>query len=202
MDEAVYRLEAVGNKNGIIVCFDADATVSENYLVARRYWEMEGYDLTVLEAAAQQFSRAKHRLERVATIGEVSFWNDSKSTNFASTLAALKTFEEPVYWIGGGKHKGGDIAAFARKVAYEVEQVFLVGESSTELQSYLVQDEIFATTFKSIEDALFAAFECAEGRVAIVLSPGFSSQDQYSDYVQRGIAFEKAVLSLTRHIEH
>lgn len=171
----------------------------ENYGVARRYWQLQGYAVSVLQSAAQQFCRPPHRLERVAVMGDVSFWNDSKATNFAATLAALKTFAEPVYWIGGGKKKGGDSGAFAQHLAGHIEAAFLIGESAPDLQSYLVQNGICATTFVSIRDALTAAFEQAAGRGAIVLSPGFSSQDQFTDFTQRGVCFTDAVLSLQHH---
>lgn len=180
-------------------CFD-NFPQSENYLIARRYWELLGYDVAELAAAARQFRPPRHRLQRVATMGEVSFWNDSKSTNFAATLAALATFAEPVYWIGGGKKKGGDVATFAKQVAPLVAGAFLVGESSAELQSYLAQSGIFASTFESIEDALESALERITGRAAVVLSPGFSSQDQFLDYAQRGRHFEDAVWQLKQRV--
>lgn len=180
-------------------CFD-NYPQRENYLVARRYWELQDYDVSVLEEAAKQFIRAKHRLEKLETLGKATFWNDSKSTNFAAALAALKTFEEPVFWIGGGKKKGGDLQGFAQNLSRQIREAYLIGESAPEMQSYLEQQGIFATTFKSIDDALYSAFERAKERTAIVLSPGFSSQDMFTDYIQRGICFEKAVYSLKQNL--
>ncbi|HQU09778.1 MAG: UDP-N-acetylmuramoyl-L-alanine--D-glutamate ligase, partial [Verrucomicrobia bacterium 21-51-4] len=87
----------------------------DNYLLAKAYFEAAGLDLQALERAARSLQLSPHRLQKVATVGGVGFWNDSKGTNFAAVLAALNYFKpNKVLWLGGGKAKGGDIAQFAR----------------------------------------------------------------------------------------
>ena len=167
----------------------------ENYCLAEKYWQIEGYDSAVLAAAARTFVRSKHRLELVIKQGDISFWNDSKSTNFAATLAALQTFDEPVYWIGGGKLKGGDMRQFVEKLNQKINAAFLIGESAVDLQAYLEEYGVFVMTCSSLEEALAVALKHVFGKAAIVLSPGFSSQDMFADYVERGLRFEKAVMN-------
>lgn len=168
----------------------------ENFLLAKAFWEQEGLNARALVETAKQFKPPRHRLASVAQVGQVHFWNDSKATNFASVIAALKSFEEPVLWIGGGKAKGGDIAGFAKAVAPYIKQAFLIGETAVELSHALADSGVRHRCFESIDDAVAAAYQAAEGEAAVLLSPGFASFDQFSGYAERGIRFEKAVLSL------
>ncbi len=168
----------------------------ENYLLVRAFWQQEGLSVRALAESAKQFKPPRHRLAVADQIGQVRFWNDSKATNFASTIAALKSFEKPVLWIGGGKSKGGDIPAFARAIGPHVRKAFLIGETAPDLKAVFETAGHPCAVFDNIDEAVAAAFDCTEGEADIVLSPGFASLDQFSGYAERGIRFEKAVLSL------
>ncbi|HTB62341.1 MAG TPA: UDP-N-acetylmuramoyl-L-alanine--D-glutamate ligase [Opitutales bacterium] len=171
---------------------------SENYLVARAFWEQEGYPLNVLEETAQSFSTRKHRLARVAEWEGVTYWNDSKGTNFHATLAALETFSNPVVWIGGGKSKGGDIEGFAGRAAARVREAFLIGETAGILAAGLHHRGVAAIQCESLRQAVQKAHESARQSTPaqVLFSPGFSSFDMFHDYAERGLAFEQAVLGL------
>ncbi|HVU38929.1 MAG TPA: UDP-N-acetylmuramoyl-L-alanine--D-glutamate ligase [Opitutales bacterium] len=171
---------------------------SENYLIARAYWQLEGYPLNILEETAQSFSTRRHRLARVADWEGVSYWNDSKGTNFHATLAALETFAQPVVWIGGGKSKGGDIEGFAARAAARVREAFLIGETAGVLAAGLHQRGVAATICESLREAVHKAHEAGRHSVPahVLFSPGFSSFDMFHDYAERGLAFEQAVLGL------
>jgi UDP-N-acetylmuramoylalanine--D-glutamate ligase len=143
-----------------------------------------------------RFPPRRHRLEKVAVINNVNFWNDSKATNFAATYAALKEFEKPVIWIGGGLSKGGDIKNFAREVADKVKSAFLIGGTAEEIASGFNEKDTPADRCETMQDAVFSAFEKAEPNDIVLLSPGFSSQDMFDNYDQRGTSFENAVMSL------
>lgn len=170
----------------------------ENYLLLQTYWKKEGHSLRALHESARLFRLPAHRLARTAQVDEVSFWNDSKATNFGSTLAALKSFRHPVIWIGGGKYKGGDVPAFAKAVAPSLRQAWLIGETAPVLKENLEQSGVMARCMPTLEDAVRAAFSEAGPGSDIVLSPGFASLDQFSGYAERGIRFEKAVLGLKK----
>jgi len=171
---------------------------SENYLVARAYWQAEEYPLAVLEETALSFSTRRHRLAAVAEWEGVTYWNDSKGTNFHATLAALETFPGPVVWIGGGKSKGGDIAAFAERAAGRVREAFLIGETAGILAAGLHARGVAATQCETLREAVHQAHEAARQSTPaqVLFSPGFSSFDMFHDYAERGLAFEQAVLGL------
>jgi UDP-N-acetylmuramoylalanine--D-glutamate ligase len=171
---------------------------SENYLVARAYWEQEGFPLGVLEETAQSFSTRRHRLSSVTELEGVAYWNDSKGTNFHATLAALETFENPVVWIGGGKSKGGDIEGFAGRAAGRVREAFLIGETAGILAAGLHTRGVPATLCESLREAVARAHDAARQSTPaqVLFSPGFSSFDMFHDYAERGLAFEQAVLGL------
>jgi UDP-N-acetylmuramoylalanine--D-glutamate ligase len=170
----------------------------ENYLVARAYWEQEGYPMSVLEETAQSFSTRRHRLTGVAEFEGVVYWNDSKGTNFHATLAALETFPAPVVWIGGGKSKGGDIEGFADRVAGRVREAYLIGETAGVLAAGLHARGVPAVVCETLREAVLRAHEAARQSVPaqVLFSPGFSSFDMFHDYAERGLAFEQAVLGL------
>ena len=79
----------------------------ENFQLALAWWRHSGRAEAGLYAAARSFQVGRHRLARVGEFQGVSFWNDSKATNFHAVEAALGTFPSPVHLILGGRAKGG-----------------------------------------------------------------------------------------------
>lgn len=170
----------------------------ENYRLVRAFWEKESMSVVTLESAAAQFRLPRHRLQKVDELRGVSFWNDSKATNFASALAAMKTFRQPVIWIGGGKSKGGDIGAFAQSMAGQIQGAALLGETAPELAEHLQAAGVGCQVCRSLPEAVAKAFAQAPAGAVVLLSPGFSSLDMFESYTQRGFAFEQAVLGLKK----
>ena len=179
-------------------CF-AHAPQRENFLIAQQYWHLAGYAPEALSATTYSFKLPAHRLQRVAEITGVTFWNDSKATNFAAALAAVGAVDGPVYWIGGGKAKGGDLKTFAEQLSENIEGAFLIGETAETLADLLENKGILVQRVVTLYDAVCAAFEAAGNGSAVVFSPGFSSQDQFLHYAQRGEHFEAAVDRLTHN---
>tara|TARA_B100001248_G_scaffold262737_1_gene262051 strand:+ start:54630 stop:55919 length:1290 start_codon:yes stop_codon:yes gene_type:complete len=168
----------------------------ENYLIVRAFWEQEGFHPDILEAQARTFRLPKHRLQKIGEHKGIRFWNDSKATNFESVLAALKTFPEPVYWIGGGKSKGGDMDAFVKALKPNTGKAFLIGEVSEILHKALEEEEVNAVVCQSLQDAVLTAVKEAQGACDVLLSPGFASFDMFENYAHRGTCFEEIVLGL------
>lgn len=171
-----------------------------NLQLALSFWQSESFLENKLRDAVLRFPPRRHRLEKVIEIGEISFWNDSKATNFAATFAALKEFDEPVIWIGGGQSKGGDINKFAREVAGKVKMAYLIGETAEEIAKGFKDLNKTVEGCETMQDAVFSAFEKAEPKNIVLLSPGFSSLDMFENYDQRGSSFENAVMSLKSHL--
>lgn len=175
----------------------------ENFAIAAEFWWLLQKPNRALIAAAEDFSLAPHRLAVVAEFQGVRFWNDSKATNFHATLAALKSVDGPIVWIGGGRAKGGDVEAFARAVADQVEAVMLYGEVAERIAVALDGASCTLQVHAGLEGAVRAAAECAAtlSPADVVFSPGFASFDQFDSYAQRGKSFTDTVLSLKNHDE-
>jgi UDP-N-acetylmuramoylalanine--D-glutamate ligase len=168
----------------------------ENFLLAAAWWRHAGLPESSLYEAAQTFRLGAHRLGRVGEKRGVSFWNDSKATNFHAAEAALATFSGPVLWIGGGKAKGGDLAGFVRRIARKIRHAFLIGETQTALLGHCREARVPATACASLAAAVSGAFGLAVTGDHVVLSPGFASFDMFRGYDDRGRQFESLVENL------
>lgn len=168
----------------------------ENWALLVKYWHARGIPLRHLEEAARLFRTPPHRLRKIAENKGVEYWNDSKGTNFHAVHAALSQFSIPVRWIGGGKWKGGDLGRFARRIAPLLEAAYLIGETAPDLQRHFEELGKPSRIFPALQDAVVAAAKDAAGPTAILLSPGFSSFDQFHGYAERGLVFERAAMAL------
>ncbi|MCW5548688.1 MAG: UDP-N-acetylmuramoyl-L-alanine--D-glutamate ligase [Opitutaceae bacterium] len=171
----------------------AEPPQTENYRLAAAWWRREGRDEAVLQAAARTFRLGRHRLARVAEIGGVTYWNDSKATNFHAVEAALARFPRPVLLIAGGKAKGGDIAGFVRRIAPRVRHLCLIGETQAALAAACAACRVAHTLCAGLLEAVQTAARLAVAGDAVLLSPGFASFDQFRNYEDRGDQFEKLV---------
>jgi UDP-N-acetylmuramoylalanine--D-glutamate ligase len=171
---------------------------SEDFSLAAEYWWLTGEDEEVLLAAADEFTLAAHRLDVVAEKNGVTYWNDSKSTNFHSALAALKAVPRPIIWIGGGRIKGGDLEKFAQEVSSHIHAAVLYGEAATRMEQGLTHEVETVLYVPCFEQAVQAACELAAKSAPcnLLLSPGFSSFDQFDSYEARGKSFNSIVLGL------
>jgi UDP-N-acetylmuramoylalanine--D-glutamate ligase len=171
---------------------------SEDFALAAKYWRLAGEDEQALIAAADAFTLPAHRLDIVAEKDGVTYWNDSKSTNFHSALAALRAVPPPIVWIGGGRIKGGDLEAFAGEVSGRVAAAVLYGEVAVRMEEAMSGQVDTVRSVASFEQAVRLACDIAAGRAPchVLLSPGFSSFDQFESYEARGKTFNSMVLGL------
>ncbi|HUR60492.1 MAG TPA: UDP-N-acetylmuramoyl-L-alanine--D-glutamate ligase [Opitutaceae bacterium] len=168
----------------------------ENFLLAAAWWHAEGLDPAALHAAARTFKLGRHRLTRVADCEGVTYWNDSKATNFHAVEAALAGFSAPVVLIAGGKAKGGDLAGFVHRIAAHVKHIVLIGETAAELAFQCATFRAAHTTCATLAEAVRRAAELAAPGEHVLLSPGFASFDMFRSYEDRGEQFEQLVRSL------
>jgi UDP-N-acetylmuramoylalanine--D-glutamate ligase len=168
----------------------------ENFVLAHAWWKSTGLDDASLYAAAKSFKLGRHRLARVGEIAGVTFWNDSKATNFHAVEAALGRFSTPVVLIAGGKAKGGDLGGFVHRIAPRVHHVVLIGATSTELAFHCSASRLAHSSCASLGEAVRRAAELAPKGGHVLLSPGFASFDQFRNYEDRGLQFEKLVHDL------
>lgn len=168
----------------------------ENFLLAAAWWRRTGLADEALVAAARSFRLGRHRLARVAEIDGVTWWNDSKATNFHAVEAAVAGFAAPVLLIAGGKSKGGDIAGFVRRLAPGVRRMFLIGETTPLLAAACDTAGIDHLACPGLPGAVHEASISAHPGEHVLLSPGFASFDQFLNYEDRGNQFESLVNNL------
>jgi UDP-N-acetylmuramoylalanine--D-glutamate ligase len=200
-DRPAHSLHAVQTENQLAEArlartVFAEYPQRENFLVAQAWWHANGFDETALYAAARTFTLGRHRLAPIGTHDGITFWNDSKATNFHAVEAALARFDLPVVLIAGGKSKGGDIAGFVHRIASRVKHVVLIGETSNELAFHCATCRIAHTSCPNFPEAVRRAAELADSGGHVLLSPGFASFDMFRNYEDRGNQFEDLVLKL------
>jgi UDP-N-acetylmuramoylalanine--D-glutamate ligase len=168
----------------------------ENFLLALAWWRHTGRPEAALYAATRSFRLGRHRLALVGGFRGVSFWNDSKATNFHAVEAALATFSAPVHLILGGRSKGGDLRAFVSRIAGKSRNLWLIGETRAPLAELCAAGRIPHTVCASLEEAVRGAAAAARPGEHVVLSPAFASFDMFRSYADRGDQFERLVAGL------
>ena len=175
----------------------ADYPQRENFLLVAAWWRAAGLRESILYAAARTFASGRHRLERVGEFAGVTWWNDSKATNFHAAEAAIARFQNPVLLIAGGKSKGGDIAGFVRRIAPRVRHLALIGETRHELAAACASERVSHTLCAGLPEAVRILAAHARPGDHALLSPGFASLDQFKNYADRGDQFVNLVRNLT-----
>jgi len=138
-----------------------------------------------------------HRQERVASVGNVVYVNDSKATNADATARALSSYRD-IYWILGGQAKEGGVAPLASYFD-RIRHAFLIGEA-TELFAGQLEGRLPYSRCGDLKSALDAAHALAQrdaaGAAVVLLSPACASWDQWKSYEHRGDAFRAMARAL------
>ena len=141
--------------------------------------------------ALRSFRALEHRIEPAGRYGDVDWINDSKSTNVASTLVALRGMDRPTVLLLGGRHKGEPYGALADELRRTVRHILAYGEAAPTIHGDLdgvVPLEVLGSTF---EDVLARARAIAQPGDAVLLSPACSSYDMFDHYEERGRVFKQ-----------
>ncbi|MGI8865058.1 MAG: glutamate ligase domain-containing protein [Solirubrobacteraceae bacterium] len=141
------------------------------------------------------FAGVSHRLEQTATSDGVAFVNDSKATNVASTIVALRSFPGGVHLIACGRGKQQDFSSLAPVVAERCRAVYLIGEAANEIAQALAETRVELLACGDLERAVAAASSRAVAGEAVLLSPACASYDQYPSFEARGDHFRALVES-------
>ncbi len=153
-----------------------------------------GVDPAVIRETMTSFRGLKHRLEHIDMKFGHDWFDDSKATNPQAAIAALNSFEK-VIWICGGLQKGLDLTPLIPAVSEHVSQAFVIGKDHSAYTEMLEAADIPYQVADKIQRAVSLAAQC-EGNDPVLLSPAAASQDQFTDYSERGKAFVKAVMEL------
>jgi UDP-N-acetylmuramoylalanine--D-glutamate ligase len=146
--------------------------------------------------ALREFRGVPHRLELVRERDGVRWINDSIATNTLAARAGLEAFDAPVRLILGGRAKGEDYRAFARRLPPHVAAIYLVGEAADELADALDAAGRSYERTGTIERAVKLASAEAKAGDVVLLSPACASYDQYANFEKRGEEFRRLAANL------
>jgi UDP-N-acetylmuramoylalanine--D-glutamate ligase len=156
----------------------------------------------VLGAAPEHIARAvtsfhglEHVLERVATIGGVAYYNDSKATNVEAARRSLQAFPGPIVLILGGRYKGGEFSDLAALLRERGKRVLALGEARERIEKTL-GGIVPVDRCVSLRDAVERAQAAAAPGDTVLLAPACSSFDMFRDYAHRGRVFKDEVRRL------
>src|SRR5712692_2898527 len=168
----------------------------ENVLAATACALWTGLSPESIRRGIAAFRAVAHRIERVLDEGGVSYYNDSKGTNVASTIKALESFSEPVILIAGGKGKGQDFAPLAEAARGRVKRAVLIGVDRDQMRAVLEPAGVPCQDAGSMQEAVAAAREAARIGDVVLLSPACASFDMFDNYEHRGEVFKNVVREL------
>jgi UDP-N-acetylmuramoylalanine--D-glutamate ligase len=168
----------------------------ENVLAAVTMTMLAGCEPDQIRKAVSEFRAVEHRLELVATVNGVAFYNDSKATNVDATVKALESFPGQIHLILGGKDKGSDYTVLNRLLRDRVKRVYLIGAASEKIASQISGAAPLEHS-GTLERAVRRASENASPGDVVVLAPACASFDQFENYEHRGRVFKELVLALT-----
>jgi len=142
--------------------------------------------------AIKSFKGLEHRTEPCGYYNDILFVNDSKATNVDATYKAIKSFNNPIILILGGKDKGGNFKILNKIIKEKVKSVILMGDAKKTIAGQL--DSNIETFYAdNMSDAVKKSFNIAEPKNVILLSPACASFDMYKNYKQRGRDFKENV---------
>ena len=143
--------------------------------------------------ALRHFKGLPHRVEDVATIRGITFYDDSKGTNVGATVAALRGMARRTILIAGGDGKGQDFRPLAPAVKASAKAVVLIGRDAPAIRSVLAHCGIPLLGTHSMEEAVRLAYGVAVAGDAVLLSPACASYDMFRNYIHRAEAYVAAV---------
>jgi UDP-N-acetylmuramoylalanine--D-glutamate ligase len=206
--QAIYAEEALRRPAGRTRCPDTAALIErqvrwvglkgphnlQNAAIAAAIGAELGLPQEAIERGLATFRGLPHRMEVLGTFGGVTFVNDSKATNPASTAPALAAYPR-VHWIVGGLPKSDDLDECAPHFTH-VAAAYTIGEAGPHFADIL-EPVMRVERCEMLAEAVKRAMSRATPGDVILLSPGCASFDQFKDYEARGDAFRQIVAELS-----
>ena len=164
----------------------------ENVLAAVCAGALIGCQPKQIGVAVRNFKAVEHRLEFVATVRGVDYYNDSKATNVDATIKALESFPANIHIILGGKDKGSDYTALNELLRTRAKRVYTIGAAAAKIESHIrgAAEVVHAETLNTAVKR--AAASASPGDI-VLLAPACASFDQFNNYEHRGRAFKEIV---------
>jgi len=167
----------------------------ENVLAGVCAGALMGCEPAKIRKAIQEFKAVEHRLEYVATIKGVEYFNDSKATNVDATIKALESFPKNIHLILGGKDKGSDYTVLNDLLRERVKRVYTIGAAAEKIASQ-IQQAAEIDPSGTLENAVRRASARANPGDIVLFAPACASFDQFQSYEHRGRVFKEVVRGL------
>lgn len=155
-----------------------------------------GIDYAPIIQTLYNFKGLPHRVEWVANIDDVDYYDDSKGTNVGATCAALAGLAQKVVLIAGGDGKGQDFSPLKDAVEGNARAVVLIGRDAPIIEKTLLQTGVPLYQAQDLPEAVNIAQKVAQRNDAVLLSPACASFDMFKNYVHRAEVFVSAVQAL------
>jgi len=194
LDDGMIRARLFGRDITIVDVYRTKI-LPENALAATALALCAGVPPEIIAEALLEFKGVTHRMEFVAEVKGVEFYNDSKATNTDSAVKGLEAMHKPVVLIGGGYDKKSGFDDWVKLFDGKVKKLILMGETAEQIietcnnfgfESYSKVD--------SLHEAVEMAYAEAEAGDCVLLSPACASWDMFDNFEQRGDLFKELVL--------
>jgi UDP-N-acetylmuramoylalanine--D-glutamate ligase len=168
----------------------------ENIMASILTSREQGATHEAIQYVIDTYTGLEHRIEYVRRVGGVSFYNDSKATNVHAVIRALRSFDENIILVMGGKDTNLNYTPLREEIKRRVKTLVLVGEAKERINRDIGD---YAETYLigTFDEAVHFAYSKSRINDTVLLSPGASSFDIFDDYRERGTHYKKIVLEFT-----
>ena len=168
---------------------------AENVMAAAAVARIAGISEAAIAAAVRTFEAVEHRLEFVAELNGVRFYNDSKATSVDAAMKALDSFEGGLWVILGGKDKGSDYTVLRDRLRKKAHAALLIGAAAEKIAGQL-NGSVRLIDAITLDRAVAEAWKSAQPGDTVLLAPACASFDQFQSYEHRGKVFKDLVHGL------
>lgn len=170
----------------------------ENVLAAIAVAKLKGVSNVAIKEALHRFNGVAHRIQPIGQSKERHFFNDSKATNMTATITALKSFETPIVYIGGGLDRGNEFDELIPYLSH-VKAAFLYGETKHKMaKAFTAAGTPHIVINEELSEATQAAYQAAQKGDTVLLSPSCASWDQFKTFEVRGQLFVDVIRELIK----
>ena len=199
--QIVFR-EQHGKREGILAAGEiplVGAHNLENVLAAAVATRLAGAEPVAIADGIRSFRGVEHRIELVAEIEGVRYYNDSKATNVDATRKALESFPGRIVVILGGKDKNSDYTELRDALGQKAILALLIGAAADKIEQQ-IRGSVAVERAGTLEVAVEEAFRAAHAGDIVLLAPACASFDQFENYEHRGRVFKDLVRRLQERL--
>lgn len=196
-DGQIFFQGETGTAEAVMVVKDLSVPHLDNALAAVLIAKLAGADTSAIRDVLATFAGVEHRMEFVATIDGVKYYNDSKATNLEAATRAIQAFREPVVLLAGGLDRGVDFHELIPIMAQHVKAVVAFGQTAEIMLARAAEAGISQRILvDTVEKAVEAASVLALSGDVVLLSPACASWDMFPSFEVRGSMFKDGVHKL------